>query len=241
VNPSTYDSIKDTVNISQPHGVGYVWNTMLWEVYWNLVGKHGYNPNVYADWYTGGNNLAIQLVTDGMKFQPCGPGFVDGRDAILMADQALTGGANQCEIWRGFAKRGLGTEAEQGLSTSRTDNSQDFTVPATCTATAGSFRPPIVAAPALNERDAGDIVPVKYSITGLAAGQDVTLVSEPVDCASLRSSAAPTAIATAGSPTQQGNSYHVNWVTDPSWAGTCRRLTLQIEGASSSVAYFRFG
>jgi extracellular elastinolytic metalloproteinase len=240
VNPSTYDSIKDTVNISQPHGVGYVWNTMLWEVYWNLVAKHGYNPNVYADWYTGGNNLTIQLVTDGMKFQPCGPGFVDGRDAILMADQALTGGANQCEIWRGFAKRGLGTGAVQGLSTSRTDNSQDFTVPATCTATAGSFRPPIVAAPALNERDAGDTVPVKYSITGLAAGQDVTLVSEPVDCASLRSSAAPTAIATAGSPTQQGNSYHVNWVTDPSWAGTCRRLTLQIEGASSSVAYFRF-
>ena len=240
VNPSTYDSIEDTVNISQPHGVGYVWNTMLWEVYWNLVDKHGYNPNVYADWYTGGNNLAIQLVTDGMKFQPCGPGFVDGRDAILTADRALTGGANQCEIWRGFAKRGLGTGAVQGLSTSRTDNSQDFTVPATCTATAGSFRPPISAAPALNERDAGDAVPVKYAITGLAAGQDVTLVSEPVDCDTLRSTAAPAAIATAGSPTQQGSSYHVNWLTDPSWAGTCRRLTLQIEGASSSVAYFRF-
>ena len=97
-----------------------------------------------------------------------------------------------------------------------------------------------MAAPALNEHDAGDTVPVKYSITGLTTGQDVTLVSEPFDCASLRSSAAPTAIATAGSPTQQGNSYHVNWMTDPSWAGSCRRLTLQIEGASSSVAYFRF-
>ena len=241
VNPSTYDSIKDTVNISQPHGVGYVWNTMLWEVYWNLVEKHGYNPNVYADWYTGGNNLAIQLVLDGMKFQPCGPGFVDGRDAILAADRALTGGANQCEIWRGFAKRGLGTGAVQGLSTSRTDNSQDFTVPATCSATVSSFRPPILAAPTLNERDAGDAVPVKYAITGLSSGQDVTLVSEPVDCASLRSTAAPSPIATVGNPKQKGNETQVNWKTDPSWAGTCRRLTLQIEGASSSVAYFRFG
>ena len=126
---------------------------------------------------------------DGLKFQPCGPGFVDGRDAILDADQALTGGANYCEIWRGFAKRGLGTGAVQGLSTSRTDNSQDFTVPATCSATASSFRPPIQAAPTLNERDAGDTVPVKYSITGLAPGQDVTLVSEPVNCDSLRSTA----------------------------------------------------
>ena len=240
VNPSTYDSIKDTVNISQPHGVGYVWNTMLWEVYWNLVEKYGYNPNVYADWYTGGNNLAIQLVIDGLKFQPCGPGFVDGRDAILDADQALTGGANYCEIWRGFAKRGLGTGAVQGLSTSRTDNSQDFTVPATCSATAGSFRPPIQAAPTLNERDAGDTVPVKYSITGLAPGQDVTLVSEPVNCDSLRSTAAPTPIQTTGQATKKGNEYHVNWKTDDAWAGTCRRLTLQIEGASSAVAYFRF-
>ena len=240
VNPSTYDSIKDTVNISNPHGVGYVWNTMLWEVYWNLVDKYGYNADVYADWYTGGNNLALQLVMDGLKFQPCSPGFVDGRDAILTADRALTGGANQCEIWRGFAKRGLGTGANQGSSTSRTDGTQSFTVPATCSAAAGAFRPPINQAPTLNERDAGDTVPVKYSVTGLQAGQTVTLDSEPVDCGSLKSTGAASPISTAGSPTQKGNQYHVNWATNSAWAGTCRRLTLRISGASSSVAYFRF-
>ena len=241
VNPSTYDSIKDLVNISNPHGVGYVWNTMLWEVYWNLVDKYGYNANVYADWYTGGNNLALQLVMDGLKFQPCSPGFVDGRDAILTADRALTGGANQCEIWRGFAKRGLGTGANQGVSTSRTDGTQNFDIPATCSAAAGAFRPPINQAPTLNDRDAGDTVPVKYSVTGLQAGQTVTLESEPVDCGSLKSSGTPTPISTAGSPTQKGDQYHVNWATDSAWAGTCRRLTLRISGASSSVAYFRFG
>ena len=56
---------------------------MLWEVYWNLVAKHGFNPNIYGAGRHGGNNLAMQLVIDGMKLQPCSPGFVDGRNAIL--------------------------------------------------------------------------------------------------------------------------------------------------------------
>ncbi|HSO01742.1 MAG TPA: M36 family metallopeptidase [Gaiellaceae bacterium] len=131
VNPATYASVADIVNISQPHGIGYVWNSMLWEVYWNLVHKYGYNANIYDEWYSGGNNLALQLVMDGLKFQPCRPGFVDGRDAILAADRALTGGANQCEIWRGFAKRGLGTGASQGNPNNRSDGVEDFGVPAT--------------------------------------------------------------------------------------------------------------
>ena len=37
VDPATYDTIKDAANISVPHGIGYVWNSMLWKVYWNLV------------------------------------------------------------------------------------------------------------------------------------------------------------------------------------------------------------
>ena len=58
--------------------------------------------------------MAIALVTEGLKLQPCNPGFVDGRNAILDADVALYGGANQCLIWEAFAKRGLGVSAEQG-------------------------------------------------------------------------------------------------------------------------------
>jgi extracellular elastinolytic metalloproteinase len=134
VNPSTYDTIKNTATITAPHGVGYVWATMLWEVYWNLVEEYGFNPDFYGDWTTGGNNLAMQLVMDGMKLQPCLPGFVDGRDAILAADGELTGGDNQCLIWAGFAKRGLGYSASQGSSTSRTDGKQAFDMPPACAA-----------------------------------------------------------------------------------------------------------
>lgn len=129
INPSTYDTIKTA---AEPHGVGYVWATMLWDVYWNLVDKHGFNPNPYESWRTGGNNLALQLVTDGLKFQPCEPGFVDARDAILAADKALTDGDNQCEIWAGFAKRGLGFRAEQNDPAIKTDGESDFSTHPDC-------------------------------------------------------------------------------------------------------------
>ncbi len=53
--------------------------------------RYGLNPNPYGAWNIGGNNLANQLIVDGLKLQPCSPGFVDGRNAILAADVALTG------------------------------------------------------------------------------------------------------------------------------------------------------
>ena len=131
INPDTYNSI--ITNGTSPHSLGQVWAAMYWEVYWNLVDKHGFNANIYDDWTTGGNNLALQLLMDGMKLQPCSPGMVDGRDAILAADQALTNGDNVCEIWAGFAKRGLGYSADQGSSGSRTDGTEAFDLPPICT------------------------------------------------------------------------------------------------------------
>lgn len=129
INPSTYDSIKSA---AIPHGVGYVWATMLWEVYGALVKEHGFNPDIYDNWRTGGNNLAVQLVMDGMKMQPCEPGFIDARDAIFDADKALTGGRNECLLWRAFAKRGLGFKAKQGESTNRADGKSDTSTPKHC-------------------------------------------------------------------------------------------------------------
>ncbi|KAJ3098259.1 Fungalysin/Thermolysin Extracellular metalloproteinase 5 [Phlyctochytrium bullatum] len=65
-------------------------------------------------WTRGGNVLLLQLVMDGLKFQPCNPTFVDSRDAILLAEKVLTGGKHACAIWRAFAKRGLGEGARPG-------------------------------------------------------------------------------------------------------------------------------
>lgn len=124
INSHTYDRIKTA---SVPHGVGSVWCAMLWEMSWGLIDQHGFDPDIYQG--TGGNNIAMQLVMEGLKLQPCSPGFVDGRDAILKADTALYNGANSCIIWKAFAKRGLGYSANQGSSTSRSDGTQAFDLP----------------------------------------------------------------------------------------------------------------
>ena len=126
VNPQTYGDIAST---NVPHGVGEIWAAMLWEVYWNLVDTHGYDANLYSG--SGGNNLAIQLVVDGMKMQGCDPTFVDARNAILLADLVNNSGANECDIWNGFAKRGLGMGAVAG-GIGRGEETEDFTVPAQC-------------------------------------------------------------------------------------------------------------
>jgi hypothetical protein len=73
----------------------------------------------------------MQLVLDGLKLQPCNPGFESGRDAILEADMLANGGANQCLIWEAFARRGLGLSASQGSANSLNDQTEAFDVPQT--------------------------------------------------------------------------------------------------------------
>ena len=124
INPVTYKDIK---SFSVPHGVGSVWCSMLWDMYWDFIAKYGYDPNIYEG--KGGNNTAMKLVIEGMKMQPCNPGFTDGRDAILLADRILNKGANQELIWKSFARRGLGVNADQGSSDSRADGIENFEVP----------------------------------------------------------------------------------------------------------------
>ncbi|WP_435579779.1 M36 family metallopeptidase [Gilvibacter sp.] len=131
-NTQTYNNITSA---SVPHGVGSVWATMLWEMTWDLIDVYGWDADIYNG--TGGNNIALNLVSEAMKLQPCSPGFVDGRDAILQADNNIYGGANQCLIWDAFARRGLGLNADQGLSSSRSDGTEDFTSPSVSFALTG--------------------------------------------------------------------------------------------------------
>lgn len=126
-NPETYESI---IGVSGPHPLGATWAAMLWEVYWKMVEKYGFNPDLING--NAGNNKAIKLVMEGMKLQPCSPGFVDGRNAILKADEVLYGGENKCLLWEAFAKRGLGYLANQGSNNQRNDALESFEVLPTC-------------------------------------------------------------------------------------------------------------
>ncbi|MBK8615099.1 MAG: M36 family metallopeptidase [Flavobacteriales bacterium] len=124
---NSYTYANTNSGVSQPHGIGFVWCTMLWELTWDLIDQYGLDPDIYNG--TGGNNIAMQLVIDGLKLTPCNPGFVDARDAILQADVLNNGGANQNLIWSAFARRGLGVGASQGSSASRSDQTEAFDTP----------------------------------------------------------------------------------------------------------------
>lgn len=124
VNNYTYGNLPQ---MAVPHGVGFVWATMLWDMTWDLIDIHGFSTDFVHG--QGGNNIALRLVSEAMKLQPCSPGFIDGRDAILAADQALYDGANTPAIWLAFARRGLGYSASQGSSSSSNDGTEAFDLP----------------------------------------------------------------------------------------------------------------
>lgn len=140
VNPMTFGFTnnfqfqEDGVEKTSVHGVGSVWATILWDLTWAYINKYGFDANKYSG--KGGNNKIMSIVLDGIKLQPCNPSFVEARDAIIAADQALTGGADFCMIWEVFASRGLGLNASSGDKNKGNDQVEDYTRPvngANCT------------------------------------------------------------------------------------------------------------
>ncbi len=110
------------------HELGEIWCATLWDMTWNIIQQTGtINHSIYDTGYTAGNSIAMRLVMEGMKLQPCSPGFIDGRNAILKADSILYGGAYNCSIREAFRRRGMGINASQGSSSSVTDQVADFT------------------------------------------------------------------------------------------------------------------
>lgn len=140
VNPQTYGDLRKGT-LSVPHGVGTVWAMATWEMYWALVNGvpsmglpgAGFREDIQnMTPPLAGNQIAMRLVMDGLKFQPCAPTMLNARDAILKADQVSNGGAYQCHIWSAFAKRGMGVNAKDGGSSSSLLVTEDFSVPSSC-------------------------------------------------------------------------------------------------------------
>ncbi|KAI8913275.1 Fungalysin metallopeptidase-domain-containing protein [Gorgonomyces haynaldii] len=122
-NPETFSFFSKSTEV---HNLGEIWASMLNEVYWNLVDKLGFSENWYDEKQQKGNIVAMQLMIGGMMLQPCNPTFTQARDAILKADQTYYGGNFKCDIWKGFAKRGLGVDAVQS------SHKDGFSVPSEC-------------------------------------------------------------------------------------------------------------
>ncbi len=116
-NPLTFKDIDDTQASLHPgvprspivgntarevHNMGEVWCVTLWDARANLIHKYG---------WAAGNQLMLQLVTDGMNLAPPNPNFLQARDAILQADIVDNGGTNYDALWAAFIKRGMGASA----------------------------------------------------------------------------------------------------------------------------------
>lgn len=144
VNSTTYDNVS---NLVVPHGVGYGFATILWDMTWDLIDQEGYDPNQYTG--TGGNNIAMALVVEGLKNTANNPGYVSGRNGILQADQDLYGGQYNCLIWDAFARRGVGVDAienSNGGTNTNADQISSFTSgctgpppPASCNSTVSNL------------------------------------------------------------------------------------------------------
>jgi hypothetical protein len=125
-NPWTYAMLATNTG-GEVHSIGEIWCAALWDMTWNIIQQEGIDPDIYHG--TKGNNIALQLVIQGMKYQPCSPGFLDGRDAILKADSILYHYTHKCAIWNAFARRGMGRSASQGSSDDYTDGTAAYDLP----------------------------------------------------------------------------------------------------------------
>ncbi len=127
VNTWTYESISGA---GIPHGVGSRWAQALWEVYWALVDKHGFDTTLNTP-SGSGNSRALLYVNEGLKSTACSPTFTQARDGIIQAATNNFNGEDVCDIWEAFAAFGLGTDAVSGGSNS-TNPTNGFAVPSTC-------------------------------------------------------------------------------------------------------------
>jgi hypothetical protein len=258
IQPFTYDSIKtngwlDGTTLALPHGLGHGWAAVLWDLNWDLIDKHGFNPDLYGDWSSGGNNRAIQYVTDGLKMQGCGPGLVVARGAIVAAADELTDGADTCTVWATFARRGLGYSAVQG-TTNRDDNQEAFDTHPDCRE---GFFGSIDDEPSLNVANPGSSRALIFTLGG-NQGLDILASNSPysrlVDCNNLKTVDPASAFITprpipvpAETPGDSGLSYDPTtdrytypWKTVRDWDGTCREFVLTRKDGVQHRAYFRF-
>ncbi len=124
INPLNYGNVGFDTPGPEVHADGEIWNGTNWQVrqalidkynaqypYTDMVRQKGCAEGKFAPETCPGNRRWVQLMYDAFLLQPGATSMLDARDAMLASDVARFGGANQVEIWRAFAKRGMGVDA----------------------------------------------------------------------------------------------------------------------------------
>jgi len=141
-NPLNYSNVGFDVTGPEVHADGEIWNGINFELRQVLIDKYNSaypasNAQLQRDCADGkfaaeqcpGNRRWIQIVYDAFLLMQPAVSMVDARDAYLAADMLRFGGANQTEVWRVFAHRGLGRFASSN-TTDDTHPKPNFESPA---------------------------------------------------------------------------------------------------------------
>ncbi|MEM7186054.1 MAG: M36 family metallopeptidase [Bacteroidota bacterium] len=168
INPLTYEDLPRRQGV---HRIGAIWGEMIWEMTWALINEYGYNEDLTQ--FTGninqdsGNIMALAIVIEGLKLTPCQPGFVDARDGIITAARRIYGREILCIIWDAFAKRGLGSLADQGDPDNQFDGTASYDTPYDQASFSNDFEPFCVEAGFYDNLGGG------YPLGGIYSGKGV--------------------------------------------------------------------
>lgn len=123
-NPLNYSNMGFDTPGPEVHADGEIWNGTQWALrqafvdqyesqfaYGDVARQRACAEGQYPPQSCAGNRRWIQLMFDSFLLMPAAPSMLDARDAMLAADVARFGGANQALMWKVFATRGMGTQA----------------------------------------------------------------------------------------------------------------------------------
>ncbi len=122
-SPLNYSDVGYDMTGPQVHADGEIWSATNYAIRQLLIekynGEHSASSEVEqrhcADGepveHCPGNRRWMQIVFDAWLLMPPSVSMLDARDAYLAADMMLFDGANQTELWLGFARRGMGLNA----------------------------------------------------------------------------------------------------------------------------------
>jgi extracellular elastinolytic metalloproteinase len=134
INALNFSDMGYDVTGPQVHADGEIWSATNFRIRTLLSQKYDDDfPSTDADLQEDcangvlpaqncpGNRRWIQLYYDAMLLMPIAPSMIEARNAVLAADLMRFGGANQKELWLGFARSGYGKNATSSNTTADTD------------------------------------------------------------------------------------------------------------------------
>lgn len=144
----TYGDFTKVAGRPEVHRDGEIWSETLWDLRGAVSSE-----------------VAEGLVTTAMRLSPPEPSYLDERNAVLLADQALYDGAHTDTIWTTFAQRGMGFFAG-AADGSDIAPAEDFHAPPAASTPTGSIAGRVTGA-----TSGLPVAGVRVAIGGLNSGQ----------------------------------------------------------------------